>query len=174
MCYIYIYLFIHLCPVLFSGFLFFVLILFIHLSLATLNLHHYAQAFFSCGEQGLLSICGAWACHDSGLSCCGAWAWTHVPCFGRWILNHWNTRAVLPASCFLFTQICLSASPSSVLSIPTSLSFDNFHDIVPQERKSTSVLHIFISSSSMLCHLLSFNSHYPTIPTLSQNGNFSH
>ena len=104
---------------------------------------------------------------------CGAWSWTRVPCFGRWIRNHWYTREVLPASYFLFTQICLSTSLSSFLSIPTSLSFDNFHDIVPQERKSTSV-HIFISFSSMLCRLLSFNSHYPTTPSLSQNGNFSH
>ena len=151
MYYIYIYLVIHVLSS-FPTYCFF--ILFIHLFSATLNLHHYAQALFSCGAQGLLSICGAWACHCSGLSCCGAWSWTRVPCFGRWIRNHWNTREVLPASYFLFTQICLSTSLSSFLSIPTSLSFDNFHDIVPQERKSTSV-HIFISFSSMLCRLLS-------------------
>jgi len=22
--------------------------------------------------------------------------WTHVPCIGRWILNHWTTREILP------------------------------------------------------------------------------
>ena len=28
----------------------------------------------SCGEQGLLSGCGAQASHCGGFSCCGAWA----------------------------------------------------------------------------------------------------
>ena len=29
-----------------------------------------AQTFSSCGEQGLLSSCGAWASHCGGFSCC--------------------------------------------------------------------------------------------------------
>ena len=32
------------------------------------------RALSSCGERGLLSSCGSWAFHCSGLSCCGAWA----------------------------------------------------------------------------------------------------
>ena len=80
--------------------------------------------FSSCGEQGLLSSCGARAPHWRGFSCCRAWtpdhglhwlwcrglvalehvefsrtrAWTHVPCISRWILNHWTTREVPPES----------------------------------------------------------------------------
>ena len=65
MYYIYIYLVIHVLSS-FPTYCFF--ILFIHLFSATLNLHRYAQALFGCGAQGLLSICGAWACHCSGLS----------------------------------------------------------------------------------------------------------
>ena len=66
----------------------------------------------SCGTQDLtlrlagFSSYGTWA-HFS----CGAWAlllqgmWdlnsmtrerTHIPCIGRWILNHWTTRKVPP------------------------------------------------------------------------------
>ena len=29
--------------------------------------------FSSCGNQGLLSSCGAWSSHCNGFSCCGAW-----------------------------------------------------------------------------------------------------
>ena len=25
---------------------------------------------------------------------------THIPCIGRWILNHWTTRAVFPRSLY--------------------------------------------------------------------------
>ena len=52
-----------------------------------LDLHCYARALSSCGEQGLLFVvvrglliagatlcCGARASHCSGFSCCGAWA----------------------------------------------------------------------------------------------------
>ena len=73
-----------------------------------------------CCEQGLLLSCSAQASHCGGLSCCGAWApvfglssygawaqlpqyvescWTQdgtcVPCIGRQIPNHWDTREVL-------------------------------------------------------------------------------
>ena len=76
--------------------------------------------FSSCGEWGLLSSCGVWTSHCGGFSRCGLWAleragsvvvvyglicpmvvesswtrdWTHVPCIGRKILNHWPTREV--------------------------------------------------------------------------------
>ena len=78
-----------------------------------------SQTFSSCREQGLLSRCGAWASHYSGISCCGAQAiectvpvfvehrlnghvesswtrdWIRVPCVGRWVLNYRSTREVL-------------------------------------------------------------------------------
>ena len=86
--------------------------------LAALGLRCCTRAFSSCGERGLLSSCGAQASHRSGFSSCRAQAlgcslWftglvapqhvgspqtrdrTHVPCIGRWILNHWATREVL-------------------------------------------------------------------------------
>ena len=44
------------------------------LFLTVLALHCCAWAFSSCGEQGLLSSCCAWASHCGGFSCCGAWA----------------------------------------------------------------------------------------------------
>ena len=40
---------------------------------AALGRHCCAQAFSSCGKQGLLSGCSAWASHCSGFSC-GTWA----------------------------------------------------------------------------------------------------
>ena len=80
-----------------------------------------AQVFSSCVERELLSSCSAQASHCGGLSRCGSqalvhrpqWLWlpglaalqrvessrtkdqTHVPCIGRWILNHWTSREVL-------------------------------------------------------------------------------
>ena len=67
-------------------------------------------------EQGLLSSCHVQASHWSGFSCCrvqtrghmdavvvatglvahdmldlSSWP-SHLPCIGRWILNHWMTR----------------------------------------------------------------------------------
>ena len=76
--------------------------------------------FLSLRRRGPLSSCGAQA-PRGGLSCCrvqalgprAQWLWrtgfvapwhvgssqtrdrTHVPCLGRWILNHWTTREVL-------------------------------------------------------------------------------
>ena len=56
-------------------FLFFFLInLFIYLFLSALGLHCCAQAFSSCGEQGLLFVAVAQASHCRGFSCCRAWA----------------------------------------------------------------------------------------------------
>ena len=59
---------------------FFFLILFIYFWLP--SLHCCAQAFSSCGEQGLLSSCGAQASH-----CCGVRA---------------SVVMVLPAACGIF------------------------------------------------------------------------
>ena len=44
------------------------------LFLVVLGLSCCTWAVSSCGEQGLLSSCGAWASHCSGFSCCRAWA----------------------------------------------------------------------------------------------------
>ena len=79
-------------------------------------------AFSSCGKQGLVSSCCAWASHWGGFSC-GAWApgslglvalwhvglaalWqvgssqfrdqTYIPGIGRQIFNHWTTKEVPP------------------------------------------------------------------------------
>ena len=40
-----------------------------YLVLAALALHCCAKALSSCGEQGPLSSCGAWASHAGGFSC---------------------------------------------------------------------------------------------------------
>ena len=50
---------------------FFYVILFI-LFLAVLGGFLLHRLFSSCGEQGLLCNCRAWASHPSGFSCCGA------------------------------------------------------------------------------------------------------
>ena len=96
------------------GFFFLIIILF----LAVLGLRFCARAFSSCGKAGATLHRGVWVSHYRGLSCCGAQApdaqaqqfWltglvaprhvgssqmrarTHVPCIGRWILNHCATR----------------------------------------------------------------------------------
>ena len=46
--------------------------------------------FSSCGEQGLLSSCGAWASHCGGFSCCGARILECTGCSscGPWALEH--------------------------------------------------------------------------------------
>ena len=85
-------------------------------------------AFFSCGEPGLLSSCGTWAshwgdfsCNEQALECMGftglavlqhvGSSWirdgTHVPCIGRWILNHWITREVPHPHLFFIMRIIL-------------------------------------------------------------------
>ena len=53
---------------------FFLINLFIYLFLSALGLHCCAQAFSSCGEQGLLFVAVAQASHCRGFSCCRAWA----------------------------------------------------------------------------------------------------
>ena len=89
-----------------------------YLFMAALGLHRCPWAFSSCGEQELVSSCGARASYCGGFSCCRAlalctWAselwcmdlvalwhagssWTRdqtrVLCFGRQILNNWTTR----------------------------------------------------------------------------------
>ena len=104
-------------PLLFrsTSFLGFLKYIYIYI-LAVLGLCCCMWAFSSCGEQRLLSSCGAWAPHCCGFSCCRTWAqslwltglvalrpvwssWTRdrtcVPCIGRQILNHWTIREVL-------------------------------------------------------------------------------
>ena len=50
----------------------------LNLFLVVLGLPQCAWAFSTCGEQGLLSSCGAWASQCSGFSCAaqvlGTWA----------------------------------------------------------------------------------------------------
>ena len=46
----------------------------IYLFLVVLGLCCFTRAFYSCGEQELLSGCGAGNSHCSGFSCGGAWA----------------------------------------------------------------------------------------------------
>ena len=78
-------------------------------------------AFLGLWWVGLLSSCPVLASLCSGFFCCGAWGlgmwalivttlelvspqhgessqtrdWTHVPCIGRRMFNHWTTREVL-------------------------------------------------------------------------------
>ena len=64
------------------------------------------RCMHSCGEQGLLSSCGAWASFCSGFSCWGAWAlehvgfsscssWTQLLC-SMWDLPGLETEPVFP------------------------------------------------------------------------------
>ena len=99
------------------------LLLFFFKFLAVLGFCCCAQAFFSCGEWGLLSSRDVQASHCGHFFCCRAWALecglsscgtlvsvvitsqhvessrikdgTCVLCIGRQILNHWTTREVL-------------------------------------------------------------------------------
>ena len=48
--------------------------LFVYFTLTVLGLHCCVRAFSGCGEQGLLTSCGAWASHGNGFSCCRAQA----------------------------------------------------------------------------------------------------
>ena len=109
-----------LCFIIFSFEMLKYFFLMIYLFLATLGLHCCMWAFTSCGGWELLCSCGAQVSHCraralecTGFSCCSSRAqwlwheclvapkhvessrtrdWTHVPCIGRWILNHWTTR----------------------------------------------------------------------------------
>ena len=61
------------------------LILIIYLFLSALGLHCFAWAFSSCGEQGLLSGCGAQCSHGGGFSC------------GAQVLGTWGSVVVVLA-----------------------------------------------------------------------------
>ena len=63
---------------------------FIYLYLAMLGLCCYVWAFSSCSDHGLLSNCGAQACHCGGFSCWGAHALrcTGFSNCGMWALEH--------------------------------------------------------------------------------------
>ena len=56
--------------------------------------------FSSCGEQGLLSSCSAWASHCGGFSCCGAQA---VGYSGTWPLG---SRAQAQSLWFMGLVVC--------------------------------------------------------------------
>ena len=95
-----------------------------------LGLCCYAQAFFSCGEQGLLSSCGGFSscgaqALEHRLSSCGhglvaprhvgsSWTrdYTCVPCIGRWILIHLTIKEVSTMSFLRAGSMC----PSSLFS----------------------------------------------------------
>ena len=95
----------------------------------------------------VFSSCGAWASHWGWLQRMGSRAqnqwlwhtglgapqhvgssqtrdWTHVPCIGRWILNHWTTReAQLPSPTTAFCNFKRLA--------PSGFPFDNILLIAP-------------------------------------------
>ena len=58
-----------------------------------LGLHCCAWAFSSCGEQGTLSSCIAWASYCGGFSCCGEWALRHIGFSNcdKWAHYLWHT-----------------------------------------------------------------------------------
>ena len=61
-----------------------------------LGLHCCTWAFFSCGKQGLLSSCPAWASHFDVFSCCWAWSLGHT---GSVTVVHWLSSS---AACGIF------------------------------------------------------------------------
>ena len=63
--------------------------LFTYFILAPLALCCCIQSFSNCGEQGLLSNCGAQASHCGGLSCCRVWTLgcTGFSSCGSWALE---------------------------------------------------------------------------------------
>ena len=90
---------------------------FIYLFMAVVGLCCCVRAFSSCGNQGLLSSCGARAAHCSGfhgaesrvqasavvaqqlvalqhMDSSRSRGRTHAPCIGGQILNHWTSREV--------------------------------------------------------------------------------
>ena len=50
----------------------------------------------SCGVQAWL-LCGMWGLSSSTRD------QTHIPCIGRWILNHWTTREIPPSGILSFS-----------------------------------------------------------------------
>ena len=66
----------------------------------------HCRGFACCRAQALkimsFSSCGSWAQQLQHMGLVALWHvgssqirdWTHVPCIGRWILNHWTTREV--------------------------------------------------------------------------------
>ena len=72
-------------------------------------------AFSSCSEQGLLSGCGVWASHCSGLPCCRAWA------LGRVGFGNCGTQALLSHACAIFPQSGIEPMPpASAGGLPTT------------------------------------------------------
>ena len=60
------------------------------------GLHWCTWTSSSCGEQRLLSSCGAQASHCSGFSCCSAWAIGHA---GSVVMAH---KLSCPMACGIF------------------------------------------------------------------------
>ena len=96
-----------------------------------------ARTFLYLWRVGLFSRCSERASHYRGFSCCRAWAlglvgsvalqhvessrnrnWTHVPCTGRHILNHWTTREVLVAD-----LVCAVLGMNCVLTYKRPVTF---------------------------------------------------
>ena len=61
--------------------------------MAVLGLHCGTPPSSGCSKQGLLSSCGVWASHCSGLSCCGAQALGYV---SSTVVVH---RLIRPVAC---------------------------------------------------------------------------
>ena len=119
-----------------------IFMLFISLFLAVLGLCCCAgfSLVWSTGSRGVDSV--ILAC---GLSCpaaCGILlGWTHVPCIGRWILNHWTAREAPPVLfCWSWSEVSLT------LSFP--------HHSYPGVRSSLpgSARRVCLSPSSRLSH----------------------
>ena len=73
--------------------------------MAVLDHHCFMRAFSSCGKQGLVSICGAWASHCSGFSCYNVQALELV---GSVVVVH---RPSCPAECGIFPDQGLNLHP---------------------------------------------------------------
>jgi len=73
--------------------------------LAVLGLHCFLWAFSSCGKQGLLSTCGAWASHCSGFSYYNVQALELV---GSVVVVH---RLSCPADCGIIPDQGLNLHP---------------------------------------------------------------
>ena len=109
---------------------FFKLKIFFNSVLVALGLHCYEGVSLVAASRATLGCC-ARASHCRGLSCCRAWApehlglfiarghvessqtrdQTHVPCIGRWILNHWTAREVLDLMFLSSLGVCLEIEP---------------------------------------------------------------
>jgi len=84
---------------------FFFLILLSYLCFAVLGLCCYGRTFSSCGEQGPLVSCGAWASHCRGYFCCRAQA---LSTWASAVVAH---RLTCPEACGIFPDKGLNLCP---------------------------------------------------------------